>query len=61
MCHRKRNIKKVIVMILKSSISFIKKVFDSDMYSISTETGKVIFDPRTFSDDSVITDNEKEK
>lgn len=31
------------------------------MYSISTETGKVIFDPRTFSDDSVITDNEKEK
>ena len=56
-----RNIKKVIVMILKSSISFIKKVFDSDMYSISTETGKVIFDPRTFSDDSVITDNEKEK
>ncbi len=59
MCHR--NIKKVIVMILKSSISFIKKVFDSDMYSISTETGKVIFDPRTFSDDSVITDNEKEK
>jgi hypothetical protein len=59
MCHR--NIKKVIVMILKSSISFIKKMFDSDMYSISTETGKVIFDPRTFSDDSVITDNEKEK
>lgn len=59
MCHR--NIKKVIVMILKSSISFIKKVFDSDMYSISTVTGKVIFDPRTFSDDSVITDNEKEK
>lgn len=59
MCHR--NIKKVIVMILKSSISFIKKVFDSDMYSISTETGKVIFDPRTFSDDSVIIDNEKEK
>ncbi len=59
MCHR--NIKKVIVMILKSSISFIKKAFDSDMYSISTETGKVIFDPRTFSDDSVITDNEKEK
>ena len=53
--------KKVIVMILKSSISFIKKMFDSDMYSISTETGKVIFDPRTFSDDSVITDNEKEK
>ncbi len=48
-------------MILKSSISFIKKMFDSDMYSISTETGKVIFDPRTFSDDSVITDNEKEK
>ena len=59
MCHKKY--KKVIVMILKSSISFIKKVFDSNMYSISTETGKVIFDPRTFSDDSVITDNEKEK
>ena len=52
---------KVIVMIPKSSISFIRKVFDSDMYSISTETGNVVFHPETISDDSVITDNEKEK
>ena len=59
MCHKKY--KKVLIMMIKSSISLLKKLFENDMYFISTETGKVIFDPRTFSDDSVITDNEKEK
>jgi len=59
MCHKKY--KKVIVMILKSSISFFRKVFESNMYSISTETGKVVFDPPTVSDDSIITDIETEK
>ena len=59
MCHKKY--KKVIVMILKSSISFFRKVFESNMYSISTETGKVVFDPKTVSDDSIITDIETEK
>ena len=48
-------------MILKSSISFFRKVFESNMYSISTETGKVVFDPPTVSDDSIITDIETEK
>ena len=48
-------------MIPKSFISFIRKMFDSDMYSISTETENVVFHPKTLSDDSVITDNEKEE
>lgn len=48
-------------MILKSSISFFRKVFESNMYSISTETGKVVFDPQAVSDDSIITDVETEK
>ena len=59
MYHKKY--KKVIVMILKSSISFFRKMFESNMYSISTETGKVVFDPQTVSDDSIITDIEPEK
>ena len=60
MCHRKRNIKKVIVMILRGSISFIRKLFENDMYFISTETGNVVFHPRTVSKDDVITDTEEE-
>ena len=36
-------------------------MFESNMYSISTETGKVVFDPQTVSDDSIITDIEPEK
>ena len=60
MCHRKRNIKKVIVMILRGSISLLKKLFESDMYFISTETGNVVFHPRTVSKDDVITDTEEE-
>ena len=47
-------------MILKSSISFFRKAFESNMYSISTETGKVVFDPQTVSDESIVTDVEKE-
>ncbi len=58
MCHK--NIKKVIVMIIKSSISLLKKLFENDMYFISTETGNVVFHPRTVSKDDVITDNEEE-
>ena len=58
MCHK--NIKKVIVMIMKSSISLLKKLFESDMYFISTETGNVVFHPRTVSKDDVITDTEEE-
>ena len=60
MCHRKRNIKKVIVMILRGSISLLKKLFESDMYFISTETGNVVFHPETVSKDDVITDTEEE-
>ena len=57
MCHK--NIKKVIVMIIKSSISLLKKLFENDMYFISTETGNVEFRPRTVSKDDVITDTEE--
>ena len=59
MCCKKD--KRVTVMILKSSISFLRKVFDSNMYSIRTETGDVVLHPETFSDDGIITDNEEEK
>lgn len=59
MCHRKRNIKKVIVMILRGSISLLKKLFESDMYFISTETGNVVFHPETVSKDDIVTDNEE--
>ena len=58
MCHK--NIKKVIVMIIKSSISLIRKLFENDMYFISTETGKVVFHPRTAHKDDIITDTEEE-
>ena len=47
-------------MIIKSSISLLKKLFENDMYSISTETGNVVFHPRTVSKDDVITDTEEE-
>ena len=57
MCHKKY--KKVLVMIIKSSISFIRKLFESDMYFISTETGNVVFHPRTVSKDDIVTDNEE--
>jgi len=56
MCHRK-----VLVMILKSYISFFRKLFESNMYFISTETGKVVFDPQAVSDDSITTDAETEE
>ena len=36
-------------MIIKSSISLLKKLFENDMYFISTETGNVVFHPRTVS------------
>ena len=57
MCHK--NIKKVIVMILKSSISLLRKLFENDMYFISTETGNVVFHPQTVSKDDIITDKEE--
>ena len=47
-------------MILRGSISLLKKLFESDMYFISTETGNVVFHPETASEDKVITDNEEE-
>ena len=59
MCHRKRNIKKVIVMILRGSIGFIRKLFENDMYFIRTETGNVVFHPETVSKDDIVTDNEE--
>jgi hypothetical protein len=58
MCHKR--IKKVIVMIIKSSISFLKKLFENNMYFISTESGNVVFHPQTVSEDDTITDTEEE-
>jgi len=58
MCHKKY--KKVIVMILKSSISFFRRIFDSDLYFIRTETGDVVFHPESLSDDSIVTANAEE-
>ncbi len=57
MCHK--NYKKVLVMIIKSSISFLRKLFENDMYFISTETGIVVFHPETVSKDYIVTDNEE--
>ena len=59
MCHRKRNIKKVIVMILRGSISFLRKLFENDKYFISTETGNVVFLPETVSKDDIVTYDEE--
>ncbi len=58
MCHKK--FIKVLVMILKSSISLIRKMFESNMYFIRTEIGAVVFQPETFSENDVITDNDEE-
>lgn len=55
MCNKKY--KKVLVMIIKSSISFIRKMFESDTYFIRTETGNVVFHPETVSKDDIITEN----
>ena len=57
MCHKKY--KKVLVMMIKGSISLLRKLFENDMYFISTETGNVVFHPETASEDKVITDNEE--
>lgn len=46
-------------MILKSSISFIRKMFESEMYSIRTETGNVVFHPETVSKVYIVTENEE--
>jgi len=47
-------------MILKSSISFFRRIFDSDLYFIRTETGDVVFHPESLSDDSIVTANAEE-
>ena len=57
MCHKKY--KKVLVMIIKSSISFLRKLFENDMYFIRTETGNVVFHPETVYKDYIVTDNEE--
>lgn len=59
MCHM--NVKKAAVMIIKTSISILRKVFDSDMYFIRTETGTVVFDPQLFSDENIKTETMKDE
>ena len=46
-------------MVLRSCISFLGKLFENDMYFIRTETGNVVFHPRTLSRDDSMTDNEE--
>ena len=46
-------------MILRGSISFLRKLFENDMYFISTETGNVVFHPETVSKDDIMTDTEE--
>ena len=46
-------------MIIKSSISLLKKLFENDMYFISTEPGNVEFHPRTVSKDDIVTETEE--
>ena len=58
MCHKKY--KKVLVMMIEGFISLLRKLFENDMYFISTETGNVEFHPRTVSKDDVIIDTEEE-
>ena len=58
MCHRKN--KRMLVMILKSSISFLRKLFENDMYSINTEIGNVVFRPETALKEDIMTDTEEE-
>ena len=58
MCHKKY--KKVLGMMIKGSISLLRKLFENDMYFISTEKGNVVFHPRTVSKDDIITDSEEE-
>ena len=48
-------------MIIKTSISILRKVFDSDMYFIRTETGTVVFDPQLFSDENIKTETMKDE
>ena len=47
-------------MIVKSSISFLSKLFENSMYSISTETGNVVFHPETVCENESITETEEE-
>ena len=47
-------------MMIKGSISLLRKLFENDMYFISTEKGNVVFHPRTVSKDDIITDSEEE-
>lgn len=42
---------KGMVALIKSSISFFRKMFKSSMYFIRTETGALVFEPAAFSDD----------
>jgi len=46
-------------MVSRGSISFLRKLFENDMYFIRTETGNVVFHPETVSKDYIVTDNEE--
>ena len=46
-------------MILRSFISLIRKMFESEMYSIRTESGTVVFQPEAFSENDIIDDKKR--
>lgn len=47
-------------MIIKKSIGLLKKLFETDMYFIRTETGNAVFHPESFSKNDIINDTERE-
>ena len=49
MC-RKETLKGMVALV-KSSISFFRKLFESSMYFIRTEKGALVFEPTAFFDD----------
>ena len=46
-------------MISRFCISFVRKMLESRMYFIRTETGAVVFQPEAFSQDDTIAEIEK--
>ena len=48
-----------LAMISRFCISFVRKMLESRMYFIRTETGAVVFQPEAFSQDDTIAEIEK--
>jgi hypothetical protein len=51
---------RLLAMILKTSICFIRKMLECRMYFICTETGAVVFQPEALPQAESIAENENE-